>query len=404
MTLLSSHPVPGSGAPFGHLCEDHRNFHNFMKLNYLILLSILQLINSQYICSPEDPTDCYPQVFEPTNDWKIIKEGQDIPAGLHVRLNIDTLQKEAKLMEGETGNHDIVIVPQPEEDKSSSTPQKNERKAKVNVEEVNDFNSAVNTLLQPTDPERLDQALEVLIEMSHDIEFGIRLTEQDTFTSINRLANSGEPVQEKAYRIIGSALRNNPEAIDNVVKLENNDMVQDWISKLNSGSDLIKKRILGIFQQLVTNTQFKYTYFNGENNLLDKLVLSYTSLGSDSKTRLINIFEDLHLIKEGGESNDNQLSTYVQDKLMKSDFHDEDQYKMYYNILVDLHEKNSDLKPSKEFVAWLDEESGKRNQGIRPRDELYSGSDSNFDKRMLETRNTVFGNPNAGRRHFDDEL
>jgi hypothetical protein len=39
--------------------------------------------------------------FVATNEWKPIKEGQAIPKGLHVRLNLETGQKEAKLMESE---------------------------------------------------------------------------------------------------------------------------------------------------------------------------------------------------------------------------------------------------------------------------------------------------------------
>lgn len=39
--------------------------------------------------------------FVATNEWKPIKEGQAIPKGLHVRLNLETGQKEAKLMDND---------------------------------------------------------------------------------------------------------------------------------------------------------------------------------------------------------------------------------------------------------------------------------------------------------------
>ena len=38
------------------------------------------------------------EVFEPTHEWKTVKEGQAIPPGLHVRMNMETGSKEAKLM------------------------------------------------------------------------------------------------------------------------------------------------------------------------------------------------------------------------------------------------------------------------------------------------------------------
>ncbi|XP_072520429.1 nucleotide exchange factor SIL1 isoform X2 [Salminus brasiliensis] len=41
------------------------------------------------------------EVFYPTNEWQTLKPGQAVPAGLHVRLNLQTGQREAKLGEEE---------------------------------------------------------------------------------------------------------------------------------------------------------------------------------------------------------------------------------------------------------------------------------------------------------------
>lgn len=43
------------------------------------------------------------EVFQPSSEWQSIKPGQSIPAGLHVRMNLQTGEKEAKLMEGDDG-------------------------------------------------------------------------------------------------------------------------------------------------------------------------------------------------------------------------------------------------------------------------------------------------------------
>ena len=37
-------------------------------------------------------------VFEATREWKVVKEGQAIPPGLHIRMNLQTGEKEARLM------------------------------------------------------------------------------------------------------------------------------------------------------------------------------------------------------------------------------------------------------------------------------------------------------------------
>ena len=38
-------------------------------------------------------------IFEPTSEWKVVEKGQYIPSGLHVRMNLQTGLKEAKLLE-----------------------------------------------------------------------------------------------------------------------------------------------------------------------------------------------------------------------------------------------------------------------------------------------------------------
>ena len=43
-------------------------------------------------------------IFVPTNQWQQILPGQAVPAGLHVRINLQTGEKEAKLIEEENEN------------------------------------------------------------------------------------------------------------------------------------------------------------------------------------------------------------------------------------------------------------------------------------------------------------
>ncbi|KAL3864363.1 hypothetical protein ACJMK2_006053 [Sinanodonta woodiana] len=44
-----------------------------------------------------------PELFKPSKDWKTVKQGQAVPQGLHVRLNLETGEREAKLVEGYHG-------------------------------------------------------------------------------------------------------------------------------------------------------------------------------------------------------------------------------------------------------------------------------------------------------------
>lgn len=64
-------------------------------------------------------------IFEPTHEWKTVKEGQAIPAGLHVRMNMETGSKEAKLMSEDITAENSEEISQKEREKMEDvkTPQ-----------------------------------------------------------------------------------------------------------------------------------------------------------------------------------------------------------------------------------------------------------------------------------------
>jgi hypothetical protein len=90
----------------------------------LVFLSILAVFaittlaetpSKDLICHTTDPSECYPKVFEATEDFRIVRDDQDLPPGLHVRLNIQTGLKEAKLYDGEDDDLSNTIELFPEE-------------------------------------------------------------------------------------------------------------------------------------------------------------------------------------------------------------------------------------------------------------------------------------------------
>lgn len=413
-----------------------------MRLLHLITLILLNSAVSaplEFICSPEDPTDCYPKVFSPTEHWQVIKPNQDIPGGLHVRLNLDTLQREAKLMDptDQQQEHpysnvgDLVVSPEQQQDTNKDDKESNQAKVnavkqklmeskpkKLSPQEVNSFETSINELLHYPDGdlENLHQAIENLIELSHDMEFGTKLIADSQAVKKLQQISKNDSFKEKIYRIIASSFRNNPDSIQTFMSNDQihgkDGIIDEWIKELddNQSNDLITKRILGIFQGLIQDSQFKGQYLN---ELLDKFIITFPKWEESSKQRLINILEDLNLISEKDlearsesltSSLNNTLSSYLQHKLETLNFQSENQLKSYYNTLLELHDQDKSLMPSKSFIAWLDEEAGKRSQNIRPKDNLYSGQDEEFDKKLLETRHLVFGNPNGLRKHFQDEL
>lgn len=215
------------------------------------------------ICSPTDSTDCYPLTFQPTTYFQKIREGQNIPPGLHVRLNIYTGEKEARLnfpASGETGIRDdlntlskenaIIVVEQPKEkndiDQNSSQDDSSIKhylsESKIlqpaSNDEIQTFQWALNTIKLKNS--LFDQALDVLLELSHDIYFGRELIHDDSILEVLMCLILGiEPMnlnvtekirERKAASIINSAFQNNAAALQEGSKNKNSIMYPSCIA------------------------------------------------------------------------------------------------------------------------------------------------------------------------------
>src|SRR5690606_37699417 len=73
----------------------------------------------ELICHTDNPADCYPKVFQATDEFQVVRPDQEIPPGLHVRLDINTGLREAKLnvpgedrpdLEGLPVDSSVVVV------------------------------------------------------------------------------------------------------------------------------------------------------------------------------------------------------------------------------------------------------------------------------------------------------
>lgn len=198
--------------------------------------------NSQ-ICSTQNPHECYPRVFVPTDEFQVVREGQEIPPGLHVRLNIWTGEKEAKInvpgetdgaLEGMPVDHGIVVVdPQPEDDepKIAKNAPKYEPVGKVKAPQVQakGFADAIKMLKTGlvADENTFDGLLEELEELSHDIFYGLQITEDTEATKalFCLMADQGAPTKDghmptsqQAATVLASSLQNNPTALNEIAK------------------------------------------------------------------------------------------------------------------------------------------------------------------------------------------
>lgn len=442
------------------------NFQTALVVSgFLLALSRALIVdtNEEIICDPDSPSDCYPRLFVPTAEWQAIKPGQDIPPGLHVRMNVDTLTREAKILDPneDTNNgsleepvSDLVVsdISQEEqqqqeaeilEEQKGSIQQKivdaykdngqvpDKPKPHVSIEDLNDYESAVNQLsffFEDRNTAFLSKALDVLVDLSHDIEFGMKLSrDQSIFDILQKISHNLSPneadLKEKIFRIMGSTLRNNPEAVKNVLDKQSSSFMDAIFVELSSpeNSDVIKKRILGVIQGLTSDDHFNFNYFHFGNDRsaygISQLINVFPRLEQGTKLRLVNILEDIKIIdlpvnvggdkksKEDSVKPDNKMSAFLQDYLRNGKVTTENQFKLFFTKLVEIHRANKNLRPEYEFLEWLSAEASLRVDGIKPNDQLYSRSDDEFDQEMLKVRHEVFGNPNAYRKAIiHDEL
>ncbi|PSS25183.1 hypothetical protein M430DRAFT_96237 [Amorphotheca resinae ATCC 22711] len=209
--------------------------------------------DTDLICPTNHAGDCYPRVFQATEDFQIIRDGQDIPSGLHVRLNVYTGEREARLnipMEGEDGatieeaptEQAMVVVEQPEpeseeypalRDQVPQKPPPYEAAGKIRPPEPTDggeigtFNKA--KLIVSMEGRAFDPSLDDLSELAHDIYYGVEIAKDGPVlekllclalgSGSDRFPAKENKRDHKAASILASAIQNNPTALGEVAKM-----------------------------------------------------------------------------------------------------------------------------------------------------------------------------------------
>jgi nucleotide exchange factor SIL1 len=200
------------------------------------------------ICSGNGDEDCYPRLFKATTDFRTVREGQDLPPGLHVRLNVWTGQREAKLMdpneadEVEHGSRsDVAVVVDSTAEESRDLPiSPNAPKydsfgnVKATVDGSEAYHAASTVIVdwmvssEKSSASLMAESIDTLEELSHDTYFGAEIAgDVDLMKSLVCLAsrwridvvNVAHPAvlqAPDAARILAAAVRNNPAALGRI--------------------------------------------------------------------------------------------------------------------------------------------------------------------------------------------
>lgn len=189
------------------------------------------------ICHTDNPADCYPKLFQATDSFQRVHPDQDLPKGLHVRLNVQTGEKEAKInvpdepappsLQGLPVDQSIVLVdPVDADDTKPPIPANAPRydpagKIKEPQPDASStsFHRSLQFLKKGLD---VDQALESLEDVSHDIYYGLKIAEDPAtvrhlFCLAYHPSASAPPSRARlAALALGSTVQNNPKALASV--------------------------------------------------------------------------------------------------------------------------------------------------------------------------------------------
>ena len=195
---------------------------------------------TELICHTQHASECYPAIFQPTEHFQLVHDDQSIPPGLHVRMNLATGLKEARLNIPESEDApkaDIVIVdntpirlaadeaaeaepitPPGIQDQSQPERDYDYLRPSLDPEEASLFASETAKLRSSSVPTL--ESLSALTDLVHSYDWGLALAQDGLL--IDKLATIFEPdsplrapieIRSATALLLGTAIQNNPEAL-----------------------------------------------------------------------------------------------------------------------------------------------------------------------------------------------
>ena len=262
--------------------------------------------STELICHTAHASECYPAIFQPTEHFQRIHDDQSIPPGLHVRMNLATGLKEARLNVPESWgapHADLVVIdnqpprPSVEEDGVvEEVPQLQDQSnldtgyergpyfpPEFDADESSLFSSSIATLHSRPALSTTDLlCLSVLQDLAHSIHWGIAMA-RDTIVS-QHLLSAIDPqsvvpneVRSAAALLLGTAIHSNPDALDALLSHPHSSetgMVPVVLAALRNSEQVdtaLNTRIVFLLSQLCQNTDQLRIFIHSEGltTLLD---------------------------------------------------------------------------------------------------------------------------------------
>lgn len=351
---------------------------------------------SELICHD---TICYPKVFVATDEFQIIHDDQELPSGLHVRLNLETGKKEAKIniVDAADDTNNAVVVIQNDNDSESAvidTPKPIPRvpvsldgaikpPISASAGEALAFSDSLEILssYKSHSTSELSHALLSLEDLVHEIYWGLQIAAPKYVSPLLALVSSSPEatIRSNAALVIGSALSNNPKALSSATSDHSVRLIRSLLSSLDKETDNnARARILYALNQAIkspaTRTDFLTAeglptlhrlFKNGDAEFMGKaaIVIEDNFLNED-------MLPDTEFMKKQADGSvrfnptrdgidERKFCSLFEDALLNASAKegvDEDVKEKVFSALSALKRKylgHKECMSSKEFLGWL---------------------------------------------------
>jgi nucleotide exchange factor SIL1 len=354
--------------------------------------------------------------FVPTDYWQEVADDEVLPAGLHIRLNLDSGHREAKIAdsEGKDSPDQAMVVSFDSEDNEGldggeSSSGEDDEETRIHVHNVG---GEVHVLLQALNDKTIsEEDLDDLNDLAHDLKYGSVIIKEGLNSLLDLIQNthSNNRKRESAARALGAAIRHNPSSqaflVDNKVEITRiclellKDLTKsNWLSSNQLTDEVLASRIIYVLGSSVTiaggSEQFS-SYLGSE-----VLFHVYEKAGLALKIKISDFIVDRSEAEWWTADLTDQWCDALQHTLAsnsKATATSTDQLHLFDNLCVLKQLVSGEFTDRYDFLEWIADLHARKS----------STSEENEDSELVEMARLhrhEFGNPLAGRKHHGDEL
>ncbi|KAL7754083.1 hypothetical protein RI367_000063 [Sorochytrium milnesiophthora] len=261
--------------------------------------------DSDTICDA-DGGDCYPRAFVATRTFQTVRPGQELPPGLHIRINMTTGKKEAKLMDTAAAEGDANLPAVVESPAAAAAPQGKDdpdygtapRRVWKEPATFGQLHSAIDELLDVADAR--EDTLMKLEDLVHEAELAAELTHYRGGQAFRQLVRLG------CDELHNAKAPNNP-AMQQYVSTHQPDISSTLVRIAGDGkaADTTRKLALYALSAYLRGAKEQMQQFltTGRDNAvsLEQLVplLQQSATPAIVRAHVVQLVADL--VREGGE-------------------------------------------------------------------------------------------------------